>query len=170
VVTIIIPGYSTHNQKWLEDTASNIRTDGEIRPIYWAHWKDPSHKFDAKSKANLLDAVSGKRVVDIIAKSIGTLVASYLILKSPTKIRKVIFCGIPINDIDESAKEVIKTAVRALPLENIILLQNNEDPHGGIDALKGYLSEFGSDLKIVEKPGVDHEYFYQEDFNKFILS
>ena len=40
---------------------------------------------------------------------------------------------------------------------------------GGIESVKNLLSEFGKDLQIIEKQRDDHEYFYQEDFNKFLL-
>lgn len=169
MVTIIIPGYSSHNKKWLEDTAASISSDGEIRPIYWGHWDDPIIKFDPRLKANLLDAVSGKRVVDIVAKSIGTLVASYLIQKSPEKIRRVIFCGMPLNDIGEKEKEIIKNALSKIPSENVICFQNSEDPHGSYDSVKNFLSGHESDVEIISKPRDDHEYFYQDDFNKFFL-
>lgn len=169
MVTIIIPGYSAHNKDWLEVTAGSIRGEGEIRPIYWGHWEDPGVKFDPQEKANLLDGVSGKRVVDIVAKSIGTLVASFLIEKSPEKVRKVIFCGIPLNDIGDEEKEVIKNALRKISPENIICFQNDEDPHGGADKLKGFLSEFGNNIQIVLKARDDHEYYYQDEFNEFLL-
>lgn len=169
MVTIIIPGYSKHNKEWLEETAQAVKTDGEIRPIYWGHWNDPDIKFNAKLKASLIDTVSGKRVVDIIAKSIGTLVASYLIDKSPEKIRKVILNGICLNDINEAEKESIKNALKKIPSENILIFQNDEDPHGSYDMVKNFLSEFGNDIVVVQKHRDDHEYFYQEDFDKFLL-
>lgn len=169
MVTLIIPGYSSHNKAWLEETASNIRSDGEIRPIYWGHWTDETIKFSAKTKADLLDGVSGKRVVDIIAKSIGTLVAAYLIEKSPEKIRKVVLCGVPLNDLSEKDKEVYKNAFRKISPSIILIIQNDEDPHGGVEALKGLLSEFGNDIEILTKARADHEYFYQNDFDSFLL-
>ena len=169
MVTIIIPGFSAHNKKWLEDVTGEIKSEGEIRPIYWGHWNDPDISFNPVQKANLLDGISGKRVVDIVAKSIGTLVASYLIRKSPEKIRKVIFCGIPINDISEDKKEVIKDALSKISPENIVCIQNDEDPHASFDMVKNFLSEFGDSIQVISKPGSDHEYFYQEDFNKFLL-
>lgn len=171
MVTIIIPGYSAHNKKWLEETASKVKTsiksDSEIRPIYWGHWTDPNVRFDPKMKANLLDNISGKRVVDIIAKSVGILVASYLIQKSPEKIRKVIFNGVPLDAIDENEKELIKNAVRKIPSKNIICFQNDEDPHGGTDLVKKFFS--GIDIQIVSKPRNDHEYFYLDEFGNFLL-
>lgn len=169
MVTIILPGYSDSNRKWLEDVAGSVKSDGEIRPVYWGHWDDPDIKFDPGQKADLLDGVSGKRVIDIIAKSIGTLVAAYLIEKSPEKIRKIIFCGMPLNDIGEDKKEIIKNAIKKIPSENIMFIQNEEDPHGGFDSLKMFLSGLGRDFVLVSKPRIDHEYFYQDDFNKFLL-
>ena len=169
MVTIVIPGYSAHNKEWLEETTGNIKTEGEIRPIYWGHWSDPGVKFDPLEKAKLLDGISGKRVVNIVAKSIGTLVACHLIQRSPEKIRKVILCGIPLNDLMESSKETIKAAIKNIQPENLICFQNDEDPHGGFDALKGFLSGVGTDTNIVSKPRADHEYFYQSEFNKFLL-
>ncbi len=169
MVTIIIPGFSAHNREWLESVTGGIKAEGEIRPIYWGHWDDPGVSFDPVQKANLLDGVSGKRVVDIVAKSIGTLVASYLIQKSPEKIRKVIFCGMPLNDIAEDRKEVIKNALSKIPPESVIFIQNDEDPHAGFDMVKNFLSGISGNIQVISKPRSDHEYFYQEDFNKFLL-
>lgn len=169
MLTLVLPGYSSSNKKWLEETASSVRTDGEVRPVYWGHWDDPNIEFDPKTKANLLDSVAGKRVVDVIAKSLGTLAASHLIQKSPEKIRKVIFCGLPLNDINEEEKQIVVTALRKLPPQNVIFFHNSEDPHGGANALKVFLSEFEGDFAVIVKPRSDHEYFYQDDFNKFLL-
>jgi len=169
MVTVIIPGYSAHNKAWLEETANSIHGDGEVRSIYWNHWTDPESPFNPTEKANLLDSVTGKRVVDIIAKSIGTLVAAHLITKSPEKIRKVILCGIPLNDLGEEEKETIRVALGKIPPENVICFQNDEDPHGGTEAVKRFLSEFSEDIQVVEKVRDDHEYFYQEEFNKFLI-
>lgn len=170
MVTIILPGYSSHNKRWLEETANEIPGSSEVRPIYWGHWDDKTIKFEPKVKAHLLDGVTGKRVVDIVAKSIGTLVAAYLVQKSPEKIRKVIFCGIPLNDLSEADKEIIKGSLRLVSPKNILVIQNENDPHGGYDAAVNFLSEFGDDIKVISKPREDHEYFYQTDFNKFLLN
>lgn len=169
MVTIILPGYSPTNKKWLEETANEIPGSSEVRPIYWGHWTDKTIKFEPKIKASLLDGVSGKRVIDIVAKSIGTLVASYLIQKSPEKIRKIILCGIPLNNLSEEERVTIKNSLRLVPLKNILVIQNEDDPHGGYDTVVSFLSEFGDDIKVVSKPRDDHEYFFQTDFNKFLL-
>jgi pimeloyl-ACP methyl ester carboxylesterase len=170
MVTVILPGYSIHNKEWLEETAQKIGTDGEIRPIYWEHWTDPDSKFDAKEKARLLDGVAGKRVVDIIAKSIGTFVAGYIIEKSPEKIRKVILNGICLTDLGDDEKEILKSALKLISPENIICFQNEEDPHGDFEQAKKFLSDVDPEIVIVSKPRDDHEYPYFEEFGDFLKS
>ena len=170
MVTVILPGYSIHNKEWLEETAQKIGTDGEIRPIYWEHWTDPDSKFDAKEKARLLDGVAGKRVVDIIAKSIGTFVAGYIIEKSPEKIRKVILNGICLADLAEDEKEILKSALKLISPGNIICFQNEEDPHGDFNQAKNFLSGVNTKITVISKPREDHEYFYIDEFRDFLKS
>ncbi|MGA3292144.1 MAG: hypothetical protein ABSC49_03315 [Candidatus Microgenomates bacterium] len=170
MVTIILPGYSSSNKKWLEETAKRINSDGEIRPIYWDHWENLDKKFIASQKAQLIDSVAGKRMVDIIAKSIGTLVAGYIIQKSPEKIRKVILNGICLNDLDEKDKEVLKSALKLMAPENIVCFQNENDPHGNFDQAKNFLSGVDPKIIVISKPRDDHEYFYIEEFKEFLKS
>ena len=169
MVTVILPGYSAHNKEWLEETAKTINVEGEIRAIYWEHWEDPEKKFDANEKARLINDIAGIRSVDIIAKSIGTLVAAHMILKSPAKIRKIVFCGIPFNDLSEVDKEVIKSALSSISHQNAICFQNNEDPHGSFDQVNNFLSGFDSEIEVVSKSRDDHEYPYVDEFRRFLL-
>lgn len=169
MVTLILPGYSSHNKEWLEETANNIYGNSEVRPVYWGHWTDSEAKFDPKEKAQLLDGVTGKRIVDIIAKSIGTFVAGYVIQKNPEKIRKVILNGICLNDLDEGQKEILKSALKLIPAENIVCFQNDEDPHGSFDQAKNFLLEVNTDILVVSKARNDHEYPYQDEYRKFLL-
>jgi hypothetical protein len=169
VVTIILPGYALPNKKWLEETAQKIKGDSEIRPIYWGHWTDENSKFDPKQKARLLDSVAGRRVVNIVAKSIGTFVAGYIIQNSPEKINKVILNGICLNDLNDGEKEILKSALKLISSENIICFQNENDPHGSFDEAKNFLYEVDPKITVISKPRDDHEYFYHDDFNKFLL-
>jgi pimeloyl-ACP methyl ester carboxylesterase len=169
VVTIILPGGSIHNKEWLEQTATKIGVEGEIRPVYWDHWTSPGKEFDPKEKARLADDVIGMRVVDIIAKSIGTLVAAYMIQKAPVKIYRVILNGIPLNDLDGNEKELIKSALRLIPAESILCIQNEDDPHGSLEEVREYLSTVNSGIKIIAKDRDDHEYPYQDVYRNFLL-
>ncbi len=169
MVTIILPGYSVKNKEWLEETAEKINSSNEIMPIYWDHWVDTGNKFNPEAKAQLISGVVGMRISDIIAKSIGTLVAAYLIQQSPEKINKVILNGICLNDLGEDDKEIIKAALKLIPPENIICYQNEDDPHGNLEQAKNFLSGIDSEIVIISKDRDDHEYPYFEEFHDFLL-
>ena len=169
MVTVILPGYSAHNKAWLEETAESINSEGEIRAIYWDHWTDPEKKFDPKEKARIIDDIADVRMTDIVAKSIGTLVAAHMIVKSPSKIRKVIFCGIPLKDLAGDDKEILKLALKLISPEKIVCFQNEYDPHGSFDEVNKFLSGIDSKIKIIMNTRSDHEYPYAIEFRKFLL-
>lgn len=160
MVTFILPGYSSHNQEWIDAVAKNLNVEGEIRPIYWDHWQDESQKFNPEEKGRLLSGLAPQKLVNIVAKSVGTLVASYIIGEIPQQINKVIFCGIPVNDLSAEEIERIKKVIRDLG-DKIICYQNENDPHGSYDQIKGI-------TKAISKPRSDHEYPYYEEFDKFL--
>lgn len=167
MITFILPGFSIKNKEWLEETAKQIKTEGYVRPIFWDHWDDPSQKFDAKEKADLISRHSKGDKINIIAKSIGCLVAAYIIEKIPTQINKVILCGIPINDITEDEKESIKKVLAGLDFKKLICFQNANDPHGRYQEVKSYLSE---GTKVISKDRSDHDYPYFPEFEDYLTS
>lgn len=169
MVTVILPGYDAHNKEWLEETAEKINLECEIMPIYWEHWIDTGKRFNPEEKARLIGGVIGMQIFDIIAKSIGTLAAAYLIQRGPEKVNKVILNGICLNDLNENDKEIIKAALKLIPAEKIICYQNEEDPHGNFDQAKNFLSGINSEIVIILKPGDNHEYPYFEEFHNFLL-
>lgn len=160
MVTFILPGYSSSNQEWAATVSRSLNVEGEIRPIFWDHWRDEGERFDPKEKARLLSDLAPNKVVNIIAKSVGTLVASYMIENISQQIGKVVFCGIPFNDLSEEEKEVIKKAIKTCG-DKIVCYQNDNDPHGNYTQVK----DFGD---ITSKPRDDHEYPYFEEFDKFL--
>jgi predicted alpha/beta-hydrolase family hydrolase len=167
VITFILPGYSLRNKNWLEETASALKTDGFVRPIFWDHWIDPSQKFDAKEKADLISRHAKGDSINIIAKSIGTLVTAHIINQIPKQIHKVIVCGIPLRDISDNNKEIIKQALESLDSKKVICFQNINDPHGTFDEVKSFLSE---KIKVVSKDRADHDYPFFDIFNNFLIS
>ncbi|KKU10307.1 MAG: hypothetical protein UX13_C0015G0016 [Candidatus Woesebacteria bacterium GW2011_GWB1_45_5] len=168
MVTVILPGYSSKNKDWAMEAAREVKMDHEVRPILWDHWQDPDKKFDAKEKADdVVDILLDERV-NIIAKSIGTLVASYMIEKITERIDKVVFCGIPLNGLTEDKKQDMRNALKSFPHDKIICFQNQEDPQGSFDAVKKFISEVSPDIKVVSKPREDHEYPYYPEFQVFL--
>jgi pimeloyl-ACP methyl ester carboxylesterase len=163
--TIILPGYSVKNKEWTDEVADSIKVEGIIRPVHWDHWVDESQKFDAKEKAVVIARHSRGVKLNIIAKSIGTLVASLIIQRIPDQIEKVIFCGIPVNDLTEDDLLQIKKAIGIMK-DKIVVFQNDNDPHGTSAQVKS----FEVDFKLIEKPSYNHEYPYFEEFNELIAS
>lgn len=163
--TIILPGFTLKNLKWVDEVSNNLEVEGIIRPIHWDHWKDESNKFDAKEKAIVIARHARGEKINIIAKSIGTLVASLIIQKIPDQIDKVIFCGIPINDLSEDDALQIKKAI-GLTKDRIVVYQNSNDPHGSFQQIKGFELEFN----LIEKPSYNHDYPYFEEFNDYLTS
>ncbi len=162
--TVILPGGSSKNKVWLDECAKEIQVDGIVRPITWDHWLDPAEKFDPKEKATLISHHSRGDKLNIIAKSIGSLVAAYIIEAIPTQIEKVIICGIPIHDISDDEKETIKKVLSGLNPKNLLCIQNEADPHGTYSEVKNFLPN----INIISKPRSDHDYPYYEDFNSFL--
>ncbi len=169
MITLILPGYSAHNKVWLEEVAGNINADGEIRPIYWDHWTEPSKKFNAKEKARILSDISKNKVVNIIAKSLGTLVASYIIEKIPMQIEKVILCGIPLNDLSDTHKEDMTRILKNLGDIKILCIQNSSDPHGRFEDVKLFVASVNPKIEVIEKESNNHEYPYFDEISKFLF-
>ncbi len=168
--TVIIPGYSHKNKEWAEETMKNI-PDSEV--YEWKHWNDPNIKFSAKAEAqNISESLSlrdknviGANQINIVAKSIGTLVTSIL-LKS-VKPNKIVLCGICINDLNEDELHEYKILSDFDP-NNIIVFQNSEDEHGSFEEVRKFLSQINPNIKIIEKPGSTHEYPYYDEFIDFL--
>lgn len=162
MITLILPGYSSKNKEWVEQVAKSLNFDGEIRPIYWDHWTDPSKKFKPKEKARILSDISKNKVVNIIAKSIGTLVASYIIEKIPMQIGKVILCGVPLTDLNEEGVRLLQK----IPKEKVTIIQNSNDPLAGSQEIKKLFPAFN----IIEKISNTHDYPYFSEFKSFLIT
>lgn len=167
MLTFILPGGAVKNKEWLEETAMGLKTEGYIRPIFWDHWDDPDASFDKKEKATLISRHSKGDTINIVAKSIGSLVAAYIIEQIPSQINKVVICGIPLHDITEAEKESIKKALGSLDKNKLICFQNAGDPYASFAEVKKFLP---AGVKLISEPRADHGYPFYSEFNKFLTS
>ena len=158
--TLIFPGFSASNKTWVDEVASNLDVEGIIRPFYWMHWTDESQKFDPHEKAELIVKHLRGEKPNIIAKSMGTLVASLVYQLVPDLIEKLIFCGIPLNSLDEREIDVIKSCIEANK-ERFVGFQNVNDPLGAFEKVK----DFGN-IKMTDRD--DHNYPFYEEFQSFL--
>lgn len=158
--TLILPGYSEKNRKWVDEVASNLKTGETVRPFYWAHWDDELKTFDVDEKATLIAKHIKGDSINIIAKSIGTLVTAKLFTIIPDQIKKVVLCGIPVNDLKPEELEFVKT-ICINNKNKITIIQNSNDPRGTYEQVK----DFGN---VTNKDSDTHDYFYFEDINSKI--
>ncbi len=162
MITLILPGYSSKNKSWAEETADSLKLEGQIRPVFWDHWEDENQKFDAEEKATLAVRHSKGDKINIIAKSIGTLVAAFMAKEIPNQLNKIILCGIPISD--NWLKKGNIELISQIPSDNLIVFQNTSDPLGSYSQVKELFPNF----KVIKKEASDHNYPYYEDFQKFL--
>lgn len=168
MVTLILPGYSAHNKEWVEAVAKNLKLEGEIRPIFWDHWTNPEKHFKPKEKARLLSGVAKGKVVNIIAKSVGTLVATYIALDIPMQLGKIVLCGIPSTS-DERLK-IFKEAFGNFDPAKIVCFQNERDPFAKPDEIRKFMSKVNPKIKVLSMPRRDHNYPYFEEFQNYLTS
>lgn len=160
--TIILGGYSHKNKEWAEETSKNI-PDSDV--FEWKHWSDINIKFIPKEEVENLKKLIEDKQINIIAKSIGTLVA--VILMKNIKLNKIIFCGIPTNDMNEDELHEYKILSDVDP-NKIIVFQNSTDEHGGFEQVRNFLSQINPQIKIIEEPGSTHNYPYYKEFKEFL--
>lgn len=158
--TLILPGYSKENREWVDEVASSLKTEDTVRPFHWSHWDDENSKFDAKQKAELIAKHIRGDKVNIIAKSLGTLVVAYLWQIIPNQIEKVVFCGVPLKDVTSDELETVKRCISQMD-KRIVVFQNVNDPHGSFEEVK----DFGN-VKIMNRD--DHNYPFFDEFNGFL--
>ncbi|KKQ75864.1 MAG: hypothetical protein US96_C0003G0022 [Candidatus Woesebacteria bacterium GW2011_GWB1_38_5b] len=163
--TLILPGFSIKNYEWAQECAQNLK-DFNIQIVKWKHWTSGNpNDFSAENEAKNLSTY-GSDKVNIIAKSLGILVLTHF-LSNGGIVNKLILCGIPLHDISDEDTQRFKT-LSTVPLQNIILFQNEYDPHGSFTQISSFAGKIGLDVELVKKPGDDHNYPYYEDFREFL--
>lgn len=166
MITFILPGYSLKNKDWALEVAKNLKLDHEIRPVLWDHWTDPEKGLKPAKKADeIIDVLLSDRT-NIIAKSVGTFVAAFVLQKIPNRVEKVILCGIP--SVSEKRLEIFKDVFKNFPPEKVICFQNTKDPLATFKEVKEFMSKVNPKIKVIEKPRSDHNYPYFEDFQNFL--
>ena len=168
MITFILPGYSSRNKDWADEVAKNLKLDGQIRPIYWDHWKDESQTFKPKEKAELIIRHSKGETMNMVAKSVGTLVAALIAKEIPSQVNKVILCGIPT--VSEERLKIFREAFSNFPPEKIIVFQNKKDPFATDIEVKEYMKKVNPKIKVVSKERSGHNYPYYEEFNNYLIS
>ncbi len=168
MVTFILPGGSVHNKEWAEASAKKLSPDLHPRPIFWQRWETGVKEDDwIQKEADRIIALMADQETSIVAKSIGTAVAMTVLAQKPAPVKKLILCGLPLNDLEESDEKLYE-ALSYFPAQNLLVFQNEADPHGDLLAVKQLLEGINPEIKVISKPRRDHEYPYFSDFSDFL--
>ena len=163
--TIILPGFSLKNKDWAYAAKYNL-PEIEIMVHEWFHWITESDSdFSIEQEVSRLNI---KEPINIIAKSIGTLIVVNMLKQNKeNKINKIIFNGIPLNDLKEEDFEVYKV-LKDFDLDKTLFIQNEEDIHGNHKEVSEFLKKINPKVKVISKPGDTHEYPYWDEFRDFL--
>lgn len=165
MTTIILPGYSLHNKDWADESAK-LLSDSNV--FYWKHWKlnSPISISVSSPPSKFIELIKEEKI-NILAKSVGTYVASKIISTYPRKINKVILCGIPITNLLKN-DIVYKRAFNSAKSENLIIFQNDKDPLGQGEAVKQIIKNMDFNFEVLINSRSDHNYPFYNDFKKFL--
>ena len=163
--TIILPGFSVHNKEWTEYLSKNLKPTSSNFALDWEHWKS-SGGIKLNKEMEKIDKIVGKNKFNIIAKSVGTMVALKAIDKYKNQVNKVILCGVP--SISDKRMDMFIAAIKDIDCKNIICFQNSLDPFVKFKDLKSRIKKIDSRIKVIEKLAKGHEYYYFNDFQEFL--
>jgi pimeloyl-ACP methyl ester carboxylesterase len=168
MVTFILPGGSVHNRDWAEETKKNLAPEVPAVAAAWEHWQTGTQEPDwlEKEMQKILDQI-GTEKVNLLAKSIGTVVAMKIVQKHPELVNKLILCGLPLNDLDDG-DETFYHPLENLPPAAVLVFQNEADPHGPFTLVESFLHDLNPEIRVINKPGTTHDYPYFADFKKFL--
>jgi len=166
--TYILPGYSDKNKSWIDETVEKMAPVISASGIYWKHWDgSPTINGWIEEEAQRIINDSNNEKVDIVAKSIGTMVSMAILKLRPELVNKIILCGIPFKDFlpnDEKRYELLKDF---LP-DNILCIQNDQDNYGSFAKAESFVHLINPSIEIISKPRDDHYYPYSDDFIEFL--
>lgn len=163
--TIILPGFSEHNKDWVDELEKSLNLSHQVIGVNWEHWKAKGG-LKIKMEMEKIKKIVGKDDFNIIAKSVGTMVALKALETYKDKVNKIILCGIP--SISEKRIDLFKNSIKDFNTKNIICFQNSFDPFVSFKNLEKELIKINKNIKMIEKPFRNHDYYYIKDFINFL--
>ena len=115
--TIILPGYSTKNKEWADETANELKLNHDIIVHNWEHWKTGGNMSVKREMEKIKDEL-GEDNFNILGKSVGARISIRVISELRDQVKKVILCG--IASISENSKKDYLKALLDFLSENII--------------------------------------------------
>ncbi len=166
--TLILPGFSPHNKAWALKVQSNL-PGSEVH--FWKHWETGKNAdFSPTREIQRISQKNGNNEFNILAKSVGTVVAMYLVEAYIDKVKKVILCGIPLKfeGVKNKDLEKYRKILGSLNPKNIQVYQNDKDPWADLNKVSELIGSINKNIPVIVKSRSDHEYPYFEEFINFL--
>jgi predicted alpha/beta hydrolase family esterase len=163
--TIVLPGYSLHNKDWALEIKKSLSFKQSVLVHQWQHWKKGGDLYPKYEIGKIIKEIKNDKV-NLIAKSVGTMIAMKVLAEIGDQIGKIILCGIPT--VSPERLELFQATLKDFPDENIIVFQNSHDPFATYEEVKKFMVKVDPKIKVVEKERSDHNYPYFEDFQLFL--
>lgn len=166
--TLILPGFSPSNEEWADGICKELNLKNPTEVIKWKHWKAGSTEDDwiNKEAQRAIDKIEDYQV-NILAKSLGTLVAMIVLRLKSRIINKLILCGIPLTDLNETNK-LMYEPLKRFSGSDVLCIQSQNDNHGSHLEAEKFVHSINPKIRIISKPRDDHNYPYPEDFINFL--
>jgi len=165
--TIILPGYSPSNLEWALEVSKKVNLDHLISIHEWEHWKGGTMSVK-KEIEKIMKSLKGDEKINIIAKSVGTRVLMNITPLLKGRIGKIILCGIPAKLQDEKAMALYKNGLSQIPTNNILVIQNTNDPFVPAEIMKKQIHSINPNIKFIEKTRSDHNYPHFQEMQEFL--
>ncbi|MGV9001869.1 MAG: alpha/beta family hydrolase [Candidatus Saccharimonadaceae bacterium] len=164
---LILGGNSARHKLWIRQARDAlVPYFDEVKFLDYKHWEM------GEENTHITHEISevGKLVADwdeyvVLAKSIGTVVATKAHAQGALRAKAYILLGLPlkgtVNQMPEFSKEL-------QALSNISIYQNESDPFGGTKEVKTFLKKNEIvNIALIQTQGNTHDYL---DFTKYIES
>ncbi len=165
---VLLPGFSFTNFDELQNLVGTMQSKKKRFYAHeWAHWKDKSTVWNPADEIKVIKQNIPLEETEIcfVAKSIGTLITIQLLSDYGELVKKLIFIGIPINDLNLTQQSLYYERLKSFNGQ-IHIIQNRNDKHGSSlqvqDLLKGV--KFSLNVKESET----HDYPYEHDVKEVI--
>lgn len=152
---VIAPGNSARHKEWAEKLRDYfLDTYDEVYVHYYRHWERNEPEADVEYEITALQEKVGDESVDVIAKSIGTVILSFAIHQGAIKPHISLLLGVPFKILSERNYDLPNLLSN---YNTISVVQNSSDPMGSFADVREYFSDLAH-IKVYEHEGDTHDY------------
>lgn len=153
----LLPGNSPRHREWVETFKQAIAPQFEtVKTQHYQHWETGESHAAVSEEINIA-AHNTKNLSPyiLIAKSIGTVIATQAVAQSILSPEKIILLGIPLRGAID--RRTFVASLKTIPCP-VTIIQNTADPFGSFEEIYSTLSGLGAHITFVEFPGKTHDY------------